>query len=106
MKIDLNNEYCVSTDEFNFILRKKRVVGSKTSALKEAKPENIGKIRYTTIGYYPSLNALVHAMLINQVLTCHIDGLKELEIMITEFANSIAGQLRQLGIKKEESQDS
>lgn len=52
--IPITGDWFLGTDGMSFLLLKRRVVADA----KHAKAHNIGKERYDTMGYYPSLGAV------------------------------------------------
>lgn len=58
MLIDINEKYAISTIDLNYVLQEKKVITGNNKRGIQAKEENIGKIRYLDIAYFPSIKAL------------------------------------------------
>ena len=80
MKLNIG-AYRIESDNVCFILSK---VGKIE---KSEKPENIGKEKLTTIGYYSSLNQLISGLANHTVLTT--DSLDEIMDKLDELQKSI-----------------
>ncbi|ENX12121.1 hypothetical protein F895_03632 [Acinetobacter sp. CIP 64.2] len=100
MILDLGDTYRIVTDEYNFTLQLKKVIGSVKAVTKEPLEKNIGKIRYVDVGHYPSLRALINGLLRREILLSQVDSLKELESFLEECVSKILALLDPL-VKKE-----
>ena len=58
--IKLNEDYCISTDDFNVILYKRQVNNKEDS-------KNYGVEYYSPIGYYSSIDSVLRALINKQI---------------------------------------
>lgn len=98
MKIDLNDEYCIDSDELNFIIQRKSVIGKAKPVLKKASPQNIGKIRYKDLSYHRNMDSLIHNLLELKVRLSNEDSFLSLKDELTKFKNEIIITLNKNGI--------
>lgn len=103
MKIDLSDKYCITTDEYNFILQEKRIIGSRASVTRAPDSKNIGKIRYNVLGYFPNLPFLIKYLLNHEILVSHASSFFELTALLQECTDKIIKSLDPYNITKEMS---
>ena len=61
--IHLYEDYYTESDGVNnIVLYKKGVVAEKPKKGSKAKAENVGKVRYEAIGYYPTITGLIDGL--------------------------------------------
>ncbi|AWL20127.1 hypothetical protein DIW83_14380 [Acinetobacter nosocomialis] len=101
MELDLNEKYRVVTDEYNFILQEKRIIGSKKPATRSPDACNVGKVKYTNLGYYSNLSSLVHGLITREIRISEVDEINEIEILVKRCTQEIVDNLSLHGIKKE-----
>lgn len=101
MELDLNEKYRVVTDEYNFILQEKRIIGSKKPATRSPDACNVGKVKYTNLGYYSNLSSLVHGLITREIRISEVDEINEIEMLVKRCTQEIVDNLSLHGIKKE-----
>ncbi|HAV5392305.1 TPA: hypothetical protein JI093_12410 [Acinetobacter baumannii] len=101
MELDLNEKYRVVTDEYNFILQEKRIIGSKKPATRSPDACNVGKVKYTNLGYYSNLSSLVHGLITREIRISEVDEINEIEMLVKRCTQKIVDNLSLHGIKKE-----
>ncbi len=101
MKLDLNEKYRVVTDEYNFILQEKKIVGSKKPATRSPDACNVGKVKYTNLGYYSNLPSLMHGLITREIRISEVDEINEIEMLVKRCTQEIVDNLSLHGIKKE-----
>ncbi|HCU0823544.1 TPA: hypothetical protein OUJ26_001827 [Acinetobacter baumannii] len=101
MELDLNEKYRVLTDEYNFILQEKRIIGSKKPATRSPDACNVGKVKYTNLGYYSNLSSLVHGLITREIRISEVDEINEIEMLVKRCTQEIVDNLSLHGIKKE-----
>ncbi|MDC4801538.1 hypothetical protein NQ814_18600 [Acinetobacter baumannii] len=101
MKLDLNEKYRVVTDEYNFILQEKKVIGSKKPATRSPDACNVGKIKYTSLGYYSNLSSLVHGLITREIRISEVDEISKIEELINTCTKEIVDKISLHGIEKE-----
>ncbi|HAV3581140.1 hypothetical protein V6347_16630 [Acinetobacter baumannii] len=101
MELDLNEKYRVVTDEYNFILQEKRIIGSKKPATRSPDASNVGKVKYTNLGYYSNLSSLVHGLITREIRISEVDEINEIEMLVKKYTQEIVDNLSLYGIKKE-----
>lgn len=92
MIIDLNENYRVETDEFNFILQEKRRARNRATGA--------NTVSYKNIGYYPNLSSLIKALLNREILLSKVVTFQDLENFLEERVNSIVGMLAHITLKE------
>lgn len=101
MELDLNEKYRVVTDEYNFILQEKRIIGSKKPATRSPDACNVGKVKYINLGYYSNLSSLVYGLITREIRISEVDEINEIEILVKRCTQEIVDNLSLHGIKKE-----
>lgn len=101
MELDLNEKYRVVTDEYNFILQEKRIIGSKKPATRSPDACNVGKVKYTNLGYYSNLSSLVHGLITCEIRISEVDEINEIEMLVKRCTQEIVDNFSLHGIKKE-----
>lgn len=92
MIIDLDENYRVETDEFNFILQEKRRACNRATGA--------NTVRYKNIGYYPNLSSLIKGLFNREILLSQVVTFKDLEIFLEERVNSIVDMLAHIILKE------
>ncbi|MDC5423891.1 hypothetical protein [Acinetobacter pittii] len=101
MELDLNEKYRVVTDEYNYILQEKKIIGSKKPATRSPDACNVGKIKYTSLGYYSNLSSLVYGLITHEIRISKVDEINEIEMLVKRCTQEIVDNLSLHGIKKE-----
>jgi hypothetical protein len=78
MEIQLSNEYRIVSDEFQFVVQSMKLI----QASKMTKEENIGKEKWSDIGYFPKINQALKCVS-NNILLAN----KDLDVIITKLNN-------------------
>lgn len=81
MKIILNNEYRLTSDERNIILEKSRITG------KDSKTP--GDLVWSTVGFFPNLRLAVDAILNKHIQTSEVEGIKNIIAEIKAVGEAI-----------------
>lgn len=85
MKIDLTDRYSITTDEYNYILQRKRVNGNKRDNL----------------GYFPNLSALIQYLLNHEILIAQANELMNMKKVMETIRDEIVTYLGQFNIHLE-----
>lgn len=72
MKFQLNENWQVTTDPYQFQLKNKRIIKDKNS-------KNFGGVMWDVVGYYPTLDLLIKGCLKQEILKSDFDDLVDLE---------------------------
>lgn len=89
MKLDLNENYRVMTDEYNFILQERR---------KKRKLDCI--IRYKDVGYYPTLESMIRGLLNKEILKSDSNSFCDIAELIQRCTLDIVEQLKVHNVEK------
>ncbi|WP_019077183.1 DUF5405 family protein [Citrobacter braakii] len=73
IRIDINNQYVITSDRYQFILQEKKTAISGKSE---------GKEWLDVVGYYPTIPKLVSALILHDVLTGEANSFAELGCQI------------------------
>ncbi|WPD28623.1 hypothetical protein [Acinetobacter baumannii] len=85
----------------NKALQEKKIVGSKKPATRSPDACNVGKIKYTNLGYYSNLSSLVHGFITREIRISEVDEINEIEMLVKRCTQEIVDNLSLHGIKKE-----
>ncbi|MCX4181281.1 DUF5405 family protein [Enterobacter sp. HSTU-ASh6] len=73
IRIEINNQYVITSDRYQFILQEKKTATSG---------KNEGKEWLDVVGYYPTIPKLVSGLVLHDLLTSDLTGLSALEARI------------------------
>lgn len=77
IRIEIGDRYVVSSDQFQFILREKKIAKSGS---------NVGKEYLDTVGFYPKLNQLVSGLFHHSVLNSDATTFEALAVQVERVA--------------------
>lgn len=77
ISIEIGDRYVVTSDQFQFILRERKLAKSGNDA---------GKEYLDTVGYYPKLNQLVSGLLHHSILTGDATTFEALAVQVARMA--------------------
>ena len=77
IRIEIGDRYVVTSDQFQFILREKKVAKTGNNADKEY---------LDTVGYYPKLSQLVSGLLHHSILTGDATAFESLAVQVERVA--------------------
>lgn len=69
MIINLNDQYRITTDALNYVLEEKKIIN---------KGDKVGESYWTNVGYYPSLEGTVSAILKKGIQTTEVEGVQNI----------------------------
>ncbi|EKW1653647.1 DUF5405 family protein [Citrobacter freundii] len=70
IRIDINNQYVITSDRYQFILQEKKTAVTG---------RNAGKDWLNTVGFYPTISKLVSGLLLHNILTGEARQFSDLE---------------------------
>lgn len=71
--IEINNQYVITSDRYQFILQEKKTATSG---------KNEGKEWLDVVGYYPTIPKLISGLVLHDLLTSDLTGFSALETRI------------------------
>lgn len=77
IRIDINNQYVITSDRYQFILQEKKIATSG---------KNEGKEWLDVVGYYPTIPKLVSGLALHDLLTGDAISFSALETQIERLA--------------------
>ena len=77
VRIEIGNRYVVTSDQFQFILREKKIAKAGINTDKEY---------LDTVGYYPKLSQLVSGLLHHTILTGDATAFESLAVQVERVA--------------------
>lgn len=88
LNIDLGTGYVITSDPMNFVLNEVKVY--KTG-------KNIGASYLVPVGFYPSIDSLVNALLTKHVLASerNLTGLKELQVLLLALQANLVKTIKE-----------
>lgn len=88
INIKINDDYKITSDKYNFILQKKRVITDNTKGRK-ANPENIGKVVWVDEGYYSDIKHLLKNYASKEMLNSEAKSIQELFDILKDIEKTI-----------------
>lgn len=85
MKIVLNEKHSIVTDEYNYMLQRKRMTGNK----------------HDNLGNFPNLSNLIHYLLNYEILTSKAESFIEIKQLVERVRDEIVTNLNKHNIKLE-----
>ncbi|ENV3745820.1 MULTISPECIES: DUF5405 family protein [Enterobacteriaceae] len=76
INIDIDNKFVITSDQFQFILREKKIA-------KYGK--NAGKEWIDTVGFYPTISKLVSGLVLHNILTGQARQFSDLEKQVEQL---------------------
>lgn len=77
IRIEINNQYVITSDRYQFILQEKKTAASG---------KNEGKEWLDAVGYYPTISKLVSGLVLHDLLTRDATRFSALEAQIESVA--------------------
>lgn len=87
MLIDLNEKYAIATIDLNYVLQEKKVITGNNKQGRQAKEENIGKVRYSDIGYFPTIKALSNYLINKEIIDSDCNNLEDVCKLIDKVSS-------------------
>lgn len=91
IRIEIGDRYVVTSDQFQFILREKKVAKTGSNADKEY---------LDTVGYYPKLSQLVSGLLHHSILTGDATAFATLNAEVESLGEQCLNAFRNAGKSK------
>jgi len=93
MKIKLNEQYQIRGIPLNFVLEEKKVI---------EKGDKAGTEYFSTVGYYPTLESLLHGIATRHLQTIETEGI---ELLIQEIKMLCRSVLAKIGLLQDEGEE-
>lgn len=97
VEINIDKDYRLVSDNYGWVLQKKRVVGESDKG-KQPKKENIGQEVWADDGYYSSLNGLFKGYLSKKARRSDATSFRELMGVVNETQVAIDNISKQLKV--------
>jgi hypothetical protein len=89
MKLKLDDNYQIATDDKCFMLQHKNVISNSNTKGRKANPANIGKETWNTIGYYGNIQHAFNGYAKFRLLYSKCQSFKELYDLLAEIKKLI-----------------
>lgn len=83
--IEINNQYVITSDRYQFILQEKKTATSG---------KNEGKEWLDVVGYYPTIPKLISGLVLHDLLTSDLAGFSALEVRIERMGKQCLDAFR------------
>lgn len=89
-KIEITKDLFIEIEDgYNFVLKKTRIVTGENTRGKKAKPENIGKEKEITLGYFPNLKSAVNSIVKQSLVDLDSDNMGKIVEMVKSIERTI-----------------